>query len=122
MQRDKTNSHRAGNPKASSGRKILVLQRELGKAYPGPVGTRHNRRAQGTAALAGVPPADAASLLRGRGFLSTIFLVPKKDGGQRPVINLKSLNKFVHTEHFKMEGIHILRDLLKAGIGWQKWT
>ena len=52
---------------------------------------------------------------RGRGFLSTIFLVPKKDGGQRPVINLKSLNKFVYTEHFKMEGIHILRDLLRAG-------
>ena len=27
--------------------------------------------------------------------------------GQRPVINLKSLNRFVHTEHFKMEGLHI---------------
>ena len=52
---------------------------------------------------------------RGHGFLSTIFLVPKKDGGQRTVINLKSLNKFVYTEHFKMEGIHILRDLLRAG-------
>ena len=52
---------------------------------------------------------------RGHGFLSTIFLVPKKDGGQRPVINLKSLNKFIYTEHFKMEGIHILRDLLRAG-------
>ena len=51
----------------------------------------------------------------GHGFLSTVFLVPKKDGGQRPVINLKSLNKFVYTEHFKMEGIHILRDLLRAG-------
>ena len=50
----------------------------------------------------------------GHGFLSTIFLVPKKDGGQRPVINLKCLNKFVYTEHFKMEGIHILRDLLRA--------
>ena len=52
---------------------------------------------------------------KGHGFLSTVFLVPKKDGDQRPVINIKGLNKFVHTEHFKMEGIHILRDLLRAG-------
>ena len=48
-------------------------------------------------------------------FLSTVFLVPKKDGVQRPVINLKSMNRFVHTEHFKMEGIHILKDLVRAG-------
>ena len=54
---------------------------------------------------------------RGRSFLSMIFLMPKKDTDQRPVINLKSLNRFVHTEHFKMEGIHVLRDLLRAG-GW----
>ena len=39
------------------------------------------------------------------------FLDPKKDGGERPVINLKSLNKFVKTEHFRMEGIHMLKDL-----------
>ena len=52
---------------------------------------------------------------KGHGFLSTVFLVPKKDEGQRPVINLKSVNRFVHTEHFKMEGIHILKDLLRAG-------
>ena len=45
-------------------------------------------------------------------FYSNIYLVPKKDGGQRPVINLKALNSFVHTEHFKMEGIHTLRDLV----------
>ena len=52
---------------------------------------------------------------KGRVFLSTVFLVPKKDGGQRPVINLKKLNESVRTEHFKMEGIHVLKDLLKAG-------
>ena len=49
------------------------------------------------------------------GFYSNLFLVPKKDGGQRPVINLKPLNQFIHAEHFKMEGIHTLRDIVKPG-------
>ena len=48
-----------------------------------------------------------------QGFYSSLFLVPKKDGGMRPVINLKRLNEYVVPHHFKMEGIHILRDLLK---------
>ena len=48
---------------------------------------------------------------RGR-FYSSLFLVPKKDGGQRPVINLKALKNFVQTEHFKMEGIHNLKELV----------
>ena len=39
-------------------------------------------------------------------FLSPVLLVPKKDGGQRPVINLKKLNQYVEYQHFKMEGIH----------------
>lgn len=42
------------------------------------------------------------------GFYSKIFLVPKKDGNMRPVINLKALNQFVVTRHFKMEGMHTL--------------
>ncbi len=28
----------------------------------------------------------------------------------RPVINLKALNQFVEVQHFKMEGMHNLRD------------
>ena len=47
------------------------------------------------------------------GFVSNLFLVPKKGGSQRPVINLKHLNQFVKYEHFKMKNIHMLRDLLK---------
>ena len=46
------------------------------------------------------------------GFFSTLFLVPKKDGKMRPVINLKALNVFVKSQHFKMEGIHLIPDLM----------
>ena len=46
-------------------------------------------------------------------FHSTLFPVPKKDGSQRPVINLKALNNFVLTPHFKMEGIHTLKSLIQ---------
>ncbi|XP_044159551.1 uncharacterized protein LOC122944893 [Bufo gargarizans] len=46
------------------------------------------------------------------GVVTDIFLVEKKGGQFRPVINLKSLNVYVRYRHFKMEGIHLLRDLL----------
>ncbi len=49
------------------------------------------------------------------GYFSNLFLVPKKDRGQRPVINLKDLNQFVQYEHFKMEGIQTVKDLLQPG-------
>ena len=48
-------------------------------------------------------------------FLSNLFLVPKRDGTSRPVINLKGLNGFLQYTHFKMEGIHLLRDLVQPG-------
>ena len=32
---------------------------------------------------------------------------------QRPVVNLRPLNQYIPCEHFKMEGIHMLRDLLR---------
>ena len=48
-------------------------------------------------------------------FVSQLFLVPKKDGGFRPVVNLKTLNKYILEEHFKMEGFHMVRDLVRQG-------
>ena len=48
-------------------------------------------------------------------FLSPVFLVQKKDGGQRPVINLKRLNQYVEYQHFKLEGIQALKSLVKKG-------
>ena len=34
-------------------------------------------------------------------FLSTLFLVTKKDTGHRPVINFKKLNRYIPYKHFK---------------------
>ena len=48
-------------------------------------------------------------------FLSNLFLVYKSDGGKRPVINLKNLNSFIPYQHFKMEGLHLMKDLLQEG-------
>ena len=48
-----------------------------------------------------------------RGFVSQIFLVPKKDGDFCVVINLKALNKFIAEEHLKMEEFHMVKDLAK---------
>lgn len=45
-------------------------------------------------------------------FISTIFLVPKKSGGMRPIINLKPLKNFVETIHFKMETLQTALNLL----------
>ena len=46
-------------------------------------------------------------------FFTQIFLVGKKDGGNRPVISQKNLNKFVTYQHFKMEDLHSLKYLLQ---------
>jgi ribonuclease HI len=49
------------------------------------------------------------------GFYSTFFLVPKKDGGQRPVLNLKGLNKFVQIKTFKMQTLQLVLPQLHQG-------
>ena len=49
------------------------------------------------------------------GFYSNLFLVPKKLGHLKPVINLKPLNLFIKTEKFKMETIRSIRKALFPG-------
>ena len=49
------------------------------------------------------------------GFFSPIFVVPKKDSGWHPVANLRALNQFVYTSHFKMESIVSLKDIILSG-------
>ncbi len=48
-------------------------------------------------------------------FLSSLFVIPKKSGGFRPVINLKGLNQYVVHRHFKMEGLPLLKHLIQPG-------
>ena len=47
-------------------------------------------------------------------FLSSLFLIRKKGGENRPVMNLKDLSQFIPYEHFKIERLHGLKYV------WQK--
>ena len=39
------------------------------------------------------------------GFYSSMFVIPKKNGGVRPVFNLRKLNQYLDAPHFKMDTI-----------------
>ena len=47
--------------------------------------------------------------------LSPIFLVEKKGGEQRPVINLRALYGYIMYRHFKMEGINWVKNKIQQG-------
>ncbi len=49
------------------------------------------------------------------GFISSLFVIAKKSGGYRPIVNLKPLNSFVRYEHFKMEGLETVKSLVRKG-------
>jgi len=48
-------------------------------------------------------------------FCSRLFLVPKKEGTYRPVINLSSLSQFVRNARFQMEILHCFKTSLRRG-------
>ena len=52
------------------------------------------------------------------GFYSRLFLVPKRDGGQRPVIDLSRLNTYLEVDHFKMETPATIMAAMRQG----DWT
>jgi hypothetical protein len=49
------------------------------------------------------------------GYYSTFFVVPKKDGGFRPILNLKPLNRYVQYQKFKMETPASIQRYLRQG-------
>ena len=49
------------------------------------------------------------------GFYSRLFLVPKKDGSWRPVIDLSTLNSFMRVDKFKMETPASVRLAIRTG-------
>jgi hypothetical protein len=55
-------------------------------------------------------------------FLSNIFLVPKRDGKSRPVINLKYLNAHIQYDHFKIEDTHFCAICFSLTTGWGRST
>ena len=52
------------------------------------------------------------------GFYSTFFLVPKKNGKMRLVINLRPLNRYLRKTHFKMDTMTKVLNLVKP----QDWA
>ena len=49
------------------------------------------------------------------GFYGRIFVVPKSNGGFRPVLDLSALNKFLITKPFRMETPSSIRDSIRQG-------
>jgi hypothetical protein len=44
-----------------------------------------------------------------------LLIVPKKDGGLRPILNLKPLNVYMEKSHFKMETLRSIIQALHVG-------
>ena len=51
--------------------------------------------------------------MRLQGGFSNIHIVPKKEGGWRPIIDLRIVKCFVIPQHFKMEGLQMLNKVLE---------
>ena len=48
-------------------------------------------------------------------FVASLFLVPKKEGVMRPVVNIKPLNKHIPYHKFQLETMNQLKDTIEPG-------
>ena len=102
---------------AVSGYKIEFHTQPVQRQLPGKIGFSLlgtqliDNEIQQMLAKGAIPSASMVS----RQFVSNLFIIPKKNGSLRPVINLKPLNEFVQYHHFKMEHLTHLLDLLRGG-------
>lgn len=114
-----------------SGRAAAILCNQLGDNLQRSLDYGSRKRFQNTTATT-TPPTSGSSHGRAgqtpgkesyctdRGtpsvsFFSPIFTIPKKIEEHQLLLNLKALNKFIPKQHFKMEGGHLLGDLLLQG-------
>ena len=49
-------------------------------------------------------------------FFSSVFLRAKKDGSYRMILNLKKLNKYIDSKHFKMKSLQNVLHMVKSGV------
>ena len=49
-------------------------------------------------------------------FFSPVFLPAKKDESYRMILNLKKLNKYIDSKHFKMESLQNVLHMIKSGV------
>ena len=82
--------------------------------------TRNNRQdlQQAVDALLMKGAIERVTNVRSLGFYSRLFLVPKKTGDLRPVIDLSTLNRHMVVPHFKMETQGSVRSAIRS----QEWA
>lgn len=61
--------------------------------------------------LLGIGAIELCTPITGQ-FVSGYFLLPKPDGSSRFILNLKKLNQFIQTDHFKQEDLRSACKLL----------
>ncbi|KAG0757184.1 hypothetical protein G6F61_010307 [Rhizopus arrhizus] len=56
---------------------------------------------------------SAQQVQQNPGFYSSMFVIPKTNGGVRPVFNLKKLNQYLEDLHFKLETIREVSQMIR---------